>query len=172
VEEGNPASDRDCWCGRTSQHAPSSACPSCSRTLAVCLILSFKSAVISCLGIAGCYWVCRLRCLVKGPGYLHVPFGFEARTLTGMAGLTTNPYALLCHKFQHICKLLSSIPSLQFQYTEYPSGTKYSLHFPNTLGIRRSLPYGIVKAETALMPTTTRRKSLPNNQTTWGKVGN
>jgi hypothetical protein len=31
-----------------------------------------------------------LRYLVKGPGYLNVLFGFGARTLTGMAGLTVH----------------------------------------------------------------------------------
>ena len=80
--------------------------------------------------------------LVKGPGYINVLFGFGAKTLTGMAGLTTNPCALLCRKFQHICKFLGSIPSLQFQYAEVPFWNNILL-FPNTVGIRRSLPYGI-----------------------------
>jgi hypothetical protein len=32
--------------------------------------------------------------------------------------MTTNPYALLCRKFLHMCKFLGSIPSKQFQYAD------------------------------------------------------
>jgi hypothetical protein len=36
---------------------------------------------------------------------------------------------------------------------KYPSGTIYRRLFPDSLGICRSLPYEILKAETASMPT-------------------
>jgi len=68
--------------------------------------------------------------------------------------MTTNLYASLHRRFPHICKFLGSIPSDQFHMQKYPSGTIYRRHFPNTIGICKSLPYGLLKAETASMLAT------------------
>ena len=34
--------------------------------------------------------------------------------------ITTNPYASLCRKYQHMCKFLGTIPSNQLQYAQVP----------------------------------------------------
>jgi hypothetical protein len=73
------------------------------------------------------------------------------------------PYVSLCRRFLHKCKLLGS-PSRQFQYARVPFWNNIQTPFPNTLGNCKSLPYGLLKAGTALMPHNSCRfqwKSLP-----------
>jgi len=41
--------------------------------------------------------------------------------------MTTNPYALLCRKYPHICKFLGTIPSDQLQYAKVPFGNNLQI---------------------------------------------
>jgi hypothetical protein len=68
--------------------------------------------------------------------------------------MTTSPYTSLYRGFLHICEFLGSIPSHhQPQYAEVPFWNNIKTPLPKhtILGKCTSLPYGLLKAETASM---------------------
>jgi len=79
--------------------------------------------------------------------------------------MTTNPYTSLGHRHTRTsAKYWAHIGSYHQNKSnmQYPSGTIYRCHFLNTLEICRSLPYRILEAESASIPTIkTGKKGLP-----------